>query len=146
MALCLAFTPTLVKLIHFNPFMWCAAAVALGTLYAWPSVFVMLKPTLAPFALIGIRRRSWWVAAAAFGLVALAFWPMWSDYMTVLANARNESGLLYNAADVPLLLIPVIAWFGATRARTIPAPRAASATTSAAAGLVRRSTGSSTGA
>src|SRR3954468_2880445 len=33
MALCLAYIPTMVKIVHFNPFMWSAAAVALGTAY-----------------------------------------------------------------------------------------------------------------
>ncbi len=42
---------------------------------------------------------------------------MWSDYLTVLTNSRNEVGLLYSLSDVPLLLIPIIAYLGRTRHR-----------------------------
>jgi hypothetical protein len=115
MAACLAFTPTMVKLVHFNPFAWSAAVVALGTVYGWPGVFVMLKPSLAPFALVGIRRRWWWVAAAGYGVVALLFAPMWPDYLSVLANSSNEAGLLYSLSDMPLLLVPLVVWLGRTR-------------------------------
>ena len=130
MAACLAFAPTLVKLVHFNPFVWSAAALALGTIYAWPSVFVLLKPSLAPFALFGIRHRSWWVAAGVFGLVALAFLPLWPDSVTVLRNATNPNGLLYSLTDAPLLLLPLVAWLGSTTRRSATGP---SATASGAA-------------
>ncbi len=112
MAACLAFTPTLVKLVHANPFVWAAAAVALGTVYGWPAAFALVKPSLAPFALIGVRRQSWRVALLGIGVVALAFTPMWADYVTVVLNSRNDSGLLYSLQDVPLLLLPLVAWLG----------------------------------
>jgi hypothetical protein len=108
MALCLAYIPTTVKIVHGNPLMWATAAVALGTVYGWPAVFVLLKPSLAPFAAIGIRRRSWWVAAFGFGAVALAFAPLWPQYVAVLLDGRG-GGLLYSLSDVPLLMIPIIA-------------------------------------
>lgn len=108
MAACLV-PPTVVPmLIHGNPFMWVAAAVSLGTVYGWPAVFVLLKPSLFPFALIGVRQRTWWVALGLCALVALAFLPMWPDYIRVLTNARSERGILYSLIDVPLLLIPLI--------------------------------------
>lgn len=94
-----------------NPLMWFVAALALATHDGWPAVFVILKPTLAPFALFGIRRRSWWLAAAALGVVSLALLPMWLDYLTVLRNAQGD-GLLYSAHQVPAMLIPLAAWLG----------------------------------
>ena len=63
-ALCVAWPTTLLKTWTGNPVIWCVAALALGTLWAWPSVFVVLKTSLSPFALFGAWRRSWWVAAA----------------------------------------------------------------------------------
>ena len=111
MALCLAYIPTTVKIVHGNPFMWTTAGVALGTLYGWPAVFALLKPSLAPFALLGIRRRSWWIAAAGFALLALAFAPMWPDYLRTLLDSRG-GGLFYSLSDVPLMLLPIIAWLG----------------------------------
>ena len=107
----------------------------MGTIYAWPSVFVLLKPSLAPFALFGIRHRSWWVALGAFGLVALAFLLMWPDYVTVMRNATNPNGLLYSLTDAPLMLVPLIAWLGSTTRRSLSGR---SATASGAATLPPR--------
>jgi len=85
------------------------AAVALGTVIGWPSVLVLLKPTLAPFSLIGIRTRGWWVAAVALGVVSLAMLPGWFDYLTVMRNFEGGS-LMYSLDQYPLMVIPVIAW------------------------------------
>ena len=52
-------------IIWGNTGMWVAAIVAVGLRHPWASPFVLLKPTFAPFALIGIRQRSWWVGLAA---------------------------------------------------------------------------------
>jgi hypothetical protein len=43
--------------------MWAMALVAAGLLWHWPPALILLKPTLLPFALIGIRHRSWWIVA-----------------------------------------------------------------------------------
>lgn len=110
--LCLAYPPTMVKIVHANPFMWSAAAVSLGLAYGWPSVFALLKPSLAPFALIGLRRRSWWIALGGLALVGILFGGLWGQYWTALLNSRNPSGLLYSISDVPLLLVPIIGWLG----------------------------------
>ncbi len=98
-----------------NPVMWSAAALALGTLYAWPAVFAALKVSIAPFALFGSWRRSWWVAAAAAAAVSVAFAPMWPDYLRALANSSNPRGALYSIGDVWLLALPLAAWAGRTR-------------------------------
>ena len=64
-ALCIV-NPTSISTIYWgNPGLWMAAAVALATVYGWPAVLVLLKPTLLPFALLGIRRRSWWLSIGA---------------------------------------------------------------------------------
>ena len=42
-----------------NPVLWLAAAASLGIRAGWPSVGVLLKPSLAPLALIGVQRISW---------------------------------------------------------------------------------------
>lgn len=103
-----------------NPVMWIAAAVALSTIWPWVSVFALLKPTLAPFALVGIRSRTWWLAAAGLGILSILLVPLWLDYVTVILNARGSRvGLLYSLGDVPMVLIPVIAW--AARSRRTPA-------------------------
>ena len=76
--------------------------------------FVLLKPSLFPFALVGVNRRSWWAGAAAFVLLALLFAPMWPDFLAVLANSRG-GGLLYSVQEVPMMAAPVLAWLGRQR-------------------------------
>jgi hypothetical protein len=115
--LLLSYQNTIWLIASGNPVMWIAAAVAAGTRWHWPAVFALLKPTLAPFALIGIRHRSWWVAALALVVISLLFLSLWDDYITAVMNARDgRSGLLYSIGDVPLMLIPLVAWAGRRRA------------------------------
>ncbi len=114
MAACLWLPITGVRLLHGNPGIWVTAAVALGTRFAWPSVFVLLKFTLAPFALIGVRHRSWWIALAGLVLVSLLFLPMWLDYLLVVRNG-SSGGILYSVTEVPMVAIPAIGWLGRRR-------------------------------
>lgn len=108
---CLA-VPTTFEILAFgNPTMWITAFVALGTVWGWPGVLVAVKPTLAPFMLIGVRRRTWWLAAALLLLVSVAFLPMWFEYATVLLNARGPMvSPFYSVKDLPMVLIPIAAW------------------------------------
>lgn len=104
-----------------NPGMWFVAFVSLGTIYHWPAVLVFLKPTLFPFALIGIRHRSWWVALAVLVGVSVAFWPLWWDYLRVITNARGPFvSPLYSLPQVPIMLVPLIArWMTTRKAPTL---------------------------
>jgi hypothetical protein len=115
LALGLAYPVTSLKIVHGNPTMWIVAAIALATVTAGPAVFVFLKPTLAPFALIGASHRRWWIALGVAALVAAAFAPLWPDYLRVLANARNPNGILYSLDEVPFVLVPVVAWLASPR-------------------------------
>lgn len=92
-------------------FMWVAAFVALGT--RWPALYagVLLKPSLFPFALLGVRSRWWWVAVAASVAVSLAMVPAWLDYLRAMGNLEGGT-LLYSVHNVPLILVPVVAWAG----------------------------------
>lgn len=93
-----------------NPGMWFVALAALGTVYGWPAVLVTIKPTLAPFALIGIRRRSWWIGAAVLAVTSVAFLPLWGDYLAVVRNASGPMvSPLYSLPQVPIMLVPLIA-------------------------------------
>lgn len=90
------------------------AALALGTLWYWPSVFVLLKPSLAPFALFGANRRSWLLAIAGLVVLCVPFGSLWVDWVTSVVNTRG-GGLLYSTLEIPILLLPLIAWLGRTR-------------------------------
>jgi len=123
-ALCMAWPPTLVKLITGNPVMWAVVALALGCLYRWPSVFVLIKPSLFPFALFGVTRRSWWIALGIFGLMSLPFGAMWIDWLTTVVNARG-GGIAYSVQEIPMLLLPLVAWrYSRYPAARAPMPRA----------------------
>jgi hypothetical protein len=111
-AMCLWFPTTAEVIYAGNPVLWIVAALAIATRWPAAAVLVLLKPTLAPFALWGIRCRSWWLALACLAAVSLVFLPMWVDYIHVLLNARDPNGLLYSLNQVPTLLVPVVAWLG----------------------------------
>lgn len=113
-ALCLWWPRTESQVLFGNPVVWIAAAMWLGALYDWPSVLVFLKPTVAPFALFGIRRRSWWIAVACLAIVSAPF--AW-QYIRVLLDARSDSGWFYSLEEWPMLLVPVVAWLGSPRRR-----------------------------
>ena len=111
-ALCLWWPGTIVTLVAGNPVMLMIGGLALGTIWAWPSVFVLLKPSLGPFALFGIWRRSWWVALGVLVLVSLPFAGAWLDYANVLLNVRHPLGLLYNLGQLPTMILPLLVWAG----------------------------------
>jgi hypothetical protein len=112
----LAMYPRTQEIVWYgNPSMWVAAAVAAGTLWGWPAAFALLKPSLAPFALVGVRRRSWWLAVLVLTAISLPFGGLWLDYLTAVRNA-TDTGVLYSLRDVPALLVPLVAW-ASSRAR-----------------------------
>lgn len=117
LAICLWFPSTIVNIVAGNPILLFMGALSLATIWYWPAVLVFLKPSLFPFAFFGAWKRSWWIALAVLVVVGLPFGSMWIDYARVLLDARHELGLLYNVFQVPLLLIPLIAWMGRTRGR-----------------------------
>jgi hypothetical protein len=90
--------------------MWALAAIAAGLAWRWPAAFVVLKPTLVPFALLGITRRAWWRGAALALLLAVPFAALWLDYAVALTNARNpELGLNYLLGEWPIAIGIVLA-------------------------------------
>ena len=104
---------TWVEYVMGNPVIWAATALALATHFPALGPAVLLKPTLAPLALFGIRHRGWWVTLGIGLVVALAFLPLWPDYLLVLRNARGgRVGLLYGVGDLSLMSIPLLAWAG----------------------------------
>lgn len=112
-AACLAWPYTIQLVMSGNPAMWIVAAVALSTRWPAAGVLVFLKPSLFPFALFGIRTRSWWLALGGFAIVSLAFLPLWSQWLAAIVNARGPlSGPLYSIREVPMMLIPLVAWLG----------------------------------
>lgn len=120
---CLGAPATFWSIVAGNPVVWVLMAVALSTRWRWVSAFVLLKPSVFPFALPGIRDWRWWVVVAGMVVVTLLLWPMTLDWITAVRNASGErSGVLYSLREIPMLLIPWIAW--ATRPAALRGPAA----------------------
>jgi hypothetical protein len=90
-----------------NPAMWVVAGLAFAP--RWPTVAVVLKPTLAPLGLVGIRDRGWWMGLGGIGILALATAPLWPQYIVALSNFDSGRGLAYSLGDIPLVLVPLVA-------------------------------------
>jgi hypothetical protein len=114
--LCLAWGPAMAQVVKGNPVMWVMAALSVAVAMGWPSTLVLLKPSLFPFALLGIRRRAWWLQLGLLGLLSLPVLGLTLLYPQVILDSRG-GGLLYSLNDVPLLLLPVIAGVAAGRLR-----------------------------
>lgn len=119
-AICLAWPVTPAKFVFGNPVIWCAAAVALGTIWRWPAAFALLKPTVIPFALIGIRDRRWWLTVMVMVVASLPFLADTISYPNVLLAAGTNpvdgrGGPFYSLQEFPLLAIPILAWLGRRR-------------------------------
>lgn len=113
--LLLATPRSLEVVLYGNPVMWATAAFAAGTVRGWPSVGVLLKPSLAPFALWGITRRSWWIAAGVAVLLAIPFGMMWVQWFDVVRDSGGSVG--YSLPDLLFVAVPLVAWAGRTRNR-----------------------------
>ncbi len=123
--LCAATFPSVEIIASGNPGLWIAMFVAIGTLWRPAFALVLLKPSLFVFALPGIQSRGWWVIAAVLAVLSLALLPMSLGYVHVVLNARGgNASILYSLRDVPLMLVPLIAWVtgqsGAVTARWPP--------------------------
>lgn len=124
-AICL-FNPWSIQLTHSgNPTIWIAAFVALSIRWPWVSVLVLLKPSLFPLALVGVRSRAWWIALVALGAVWALFGSMTRDWVDVVLDGRGRySGFLYSWTHAPMAAVALVAWLGSTR-RYSPSPREA---------------------
>jgi hypothetical protein len=114
MALCLAWPTTPLKIWTGNPVIWAMAAMSVAIVYRWAAPFALLKPSLFPFALFGVRERAWWVGLAVFLALCLPFGGLWVDWLASVLNSRG-SGPLYSVLEAPMLLLPLVAWAGRTR-------------------------------
>jgi len=110
-AFLIAWPRTFGAVLFGNTDMWVAAFVAGGLRWGWPAAFLIIKPTFAPLALVGIRRRSTWIVGIVLVLLTL---PMLSDYITAMRNVRFD-GFAYAYVSLPFALIPLVAYFGRTR-------------------------------
>jgi len=94
-----------------NPTMWILAFALAGVAWGWPGALVLLKPTLLPFGLFGVRNRGWWGVVVGLAAVGVATIGLWGDWFAVLSNAYGASPL-YSLVDVPTMCIVLVAAVG----------------------------------
>lgn len=114
LALCLAWPLTLLKGLAGTSSLLVMTGLGLALRYGWPGAFILLKPSFLPLGLLGIWTRGWWIAVAVFLVASLPFISDTLRYPEVLMNMRNPRGFLYSLEDLPMILMPVIAWLGRT--------------------------------
>jgi hypothetical protein len=112
LAVLLLWPKTIVGVLWGNTDMWIVAAVAAGLWWRWPVILVTIKPFFAPYALLGVGSRWFWVATALIGAVSLAMLPLWLDYAKVVTNVSISSEYLLRS--VPTTFIPIVAWLART--------------------------------
>lgn len=96
-----------------NTNMWAVAAIAAGIRWGWPAVALVVKPVFLPFALVGVRHRSWWIVGGLGVLLSLPMLPLWLDYVRAMSNMSINSD--YSLGSIPLMLVPLCAWRGGRR-------------------------------
>lgn len=135
MAFLVGFSPLPAFVRAGNPMMWALTAMFVGCATVGPSVLVLLKPSLAPFALFGAWHRRWWLWAGGFALACLPFGLLWLDWARSLLG--SDGSLAYSYREVGLLMVPLVAWAGRQpRPRRTPAPTGA--VSAGTVGLVTR--------
>ncbi len=110
LALLLAWPRGVSNLIYGNSDMWVMAAIAWGLAAGWPAAFVLLKPSVAPLALVGIRHRSFWIGLAVLAVASLFVLDLWREYLTAIRD--SDAQWYWSLDDSPPLFLPVVAWLG----------------------------------
>jgi hypothetical protein len=108
---------TFVAIVLGNPSIWAFSAVLAGAAFGWPAVIALLKPALAPLALVGAYRRSWWIAQGGAAVLVLAIGPMGVDYVQVLRDARYSGGYDYVLGEIPIGVALAVVGVAANRRR-----------------------------
>jgi hypothetical protein len=110
-----------------NSDLWIVLFIAAGLRFGWPVLFLVIKPSIAPFVLVDIAAlirvdaipvRRWTQiagAAAVLALAAVPFGSLWLDWLSVIRNSPADP--LYSIGAIPWLIVPAVAWLGRRRGR-----------------------------
>jgi hypothetical protein len=101
--------PTLpIAAANGNTDWWVLMFAIAGVRYGWPALAVIVKASLAPLMLSGVRHRSWWYGLPVLAVACLPFGALWADWVAVVQNSPGD--LTYSlSAAVPLTIIPLVA-------------------------------------
>jgi hypothetical protein len=121
---CLAYPNSVNLVVEGNPDMWLATCLAISIYWKPAAAFILLKPSLFPLALFGVRQRGWWFLVGVFTIVSLILLPQAFDWLKVLHNEQTygfRGGLTYSFQDIPLVASPLVAWLGSPRRKMLKA-------------------------
>jgi hypothetical protein len=113
----------ILELTAGNPLVWMLAALFASVAFETPAVFLLLKPTLLPFALFGVWRRSWWLGLGLLALLSVPFTALELTWLRVMLDSREPLGLLYSLPEWPMMAIPLVAWASSSRREDGPFAR-----------------------
>jgi hypothetical protein len=108
LALVLVAQRTQTAFLFGNTDLWMAAAIAGGIRWGWPAALLVIKPTFLPLALVGVRRREFWMALAALAVVSIPMAALWGDYVQAMRNVTIDAD--YSVGSLPLVLAPAVVW------------------------------------
>ena len=108
--LCLGATASIPLMIAGNPTIWIVAGALWAPSLGWPGPLMLIKPSVAPLALLGIRQARWWIGAGILGIACLPFGSLWVDWFRSIVDMRTGGppGALFSLYQLPFLSIPVI--------------------------------------
>lgn len=109
----------LVESASGNPMLWFVAIEFAALAWRMPASLGLFKPTLFPFALVGIGTRRWWVALGFLALLSLPFLGLTITWVRVGLDTHGRGGVLYNVSEFAYALIPYVAWLGSTRPEVV---------------------------
>lgn len=110
---CLIWPETTTLVMAGNSTMWVVAMTAAGLRWGWPAALVVLKPSLAFLAIVGVRRPGFWLLFGAILVSSLVLLPEWVRWFIVLRNGSVP--IAYSFGSIPAVLIPIVAWLGRRR-------------------------------
>jgi hypothetical protein len=109
----------LVESVSGNPMLWFVAIEFAALTWRMPASLGLFKPTLLPFALVGIRTRPWWVAVCLLALLSLPFLELTITWVRVGLDTHGRGGVLYNVSEFAYAFIPYVAWLGSSRPEAV---------------------------
>ncbi len=100
--------------ISGNPLIWCVAGLFAAVAFGTPASFLLLKPSLLPFALWGLWKRPWWVGVGILLALSVPLIALDITWVRVVLDTRDSGGLFYSIREWPMLCVPLVAWIGST--------------------------------
>jgi hypothetical protein len=103
--------PVSAGLAYGNTEMWTAAAIAIACRFAPAALFLAIKPTVFPLALVFARDKRWWYGLAVLIALCIPFGDLWVDYVIAMLNVEGANPL-YSLPALVWFGIPLVAWWG----------------------------------